>query len=163
MRTLKLSFLLTVLLSMVGANVFAHDIAVENDDGVTIYYNFINNNTELSVTYRGSSHQNDADRYVGSVVIPSSVTYDGITHNVTSIGQYAFSYCGSLTSITIPNSITTIAKYAFEFCSGLTSVKIPDSVTSIGDYAFVWCSGLTSITIPYGVKSIGSYAFRFCI
>ena len=46
-----LTFLLTVLMSMVGAKTYAHDIEVQNGDGVTIYYNYINNATELEVTY----------------------------------------------------------------------------------------------------------------
>ena len=37
MKHLKLTFLLTVLLSAVGANIYAHDIEVANADGVTIY------------------------------------------------------------------------------------------------------------------------------
>ena len=56
--------------------------------------------------------------------------------SVTTIGEYAFSYCSSLTSITIPNSVTTIKEYAFSNCSSLTSVTIPNSVTTIGDNAF---------------------------
>ena len=82
--------------------------------------------------------------------------------SVTSIGDYAFSGCTRLTSITIPDSVTSIGKWAFEYCTGLTSITIPDSVTGIGDYAFRGCSGLTSITIPDSVMSIGSYAFYYC-
>ena len=55
MKKLNLTILLTVLLSMVGAKAFAHDIAVNNADGVTIYYVWTNNNTELAVCYRGTS------------------------------------------------------------------------------------------------------------
>ena len=65
--------------------------------------------------------------------------------SVTSI-DYAFSYCTSLTSITIPDSVTSIGEYAFLFCTGLTSVTIGNSVTSIGYAAFGNCSGLTSVT-----------------
>ena len=42
----------------------------------------------------------------------------------TSIGDYVFSHCTGLTSVTIPNSVTSIGKYAFQNCSGLTSVTI---------------------------------------
>ena len=66
--------------------------------------------------------------------------------SVTSIGDYAFSYCTSLTSITIPDSVTSIGEGAFLFCTGLTSITIPDSVTSIGYAAFGNCTGLTSVT-----------------
>ena len=87
------------------------------------------------------------------------MVFDG---DVTSIGDYAFYDCSSLTSITIPNSVTSIGDEAFDGCSSLTSIVIPDSVTSIGDWAFSGCSGLTSITIPNSVTSIGDYAFYNC-
>src|ERR1035437_2633885 len=89
--------------------------------------------------------------YNGSITIPSSVSYSGLTYNVTSIGSYAFSYCTGLTSITIPSSVTSIGDYAFHDCTGLTSITIPSSVTSIGSYAFSYCTGLTTITIPSSV------------
>ena len=82
--------------------------------------------------------------------------------SVTSIGDYAFAYCTSLASVTIPDSVTSIGSYAFYNCTSLTSVTIPESVTSIGRYAFSDCSGLTSITIGNGVTSIGSNAFSGC-
>ena len=81
---------------------------------------------------------------------------------VTSIGNYAFFDCKSLTSVTIPNSVTSIGDSAFQNCSGLTSITIPNSVTSIGGSAFRNCRILTSITIPNSVTSIGANAFRQC-
>ena len=92
----------------------------------------------------------------------SSLTSITIPNSVTSIGDDAFYECSSLTSITIPNSVTSIGYEAFSDCSGLTSVTIGNSVTSIGYEAFAWCSGLTSITIPNSVTSIGDWAFSSC-
>ena len=53
MKKPLLSFLFMILLPLV-AN--AHDIEVKNADGVTIYYNYINNGTELEVTYQGTNY-----------------------------------------------------------------------------------------------------------
>ena len=85
-----------------------------------------------------------------------------IPDSVTSIGEYAFSGCNSLTSVTIPDSVTSIGMGAFYGCNSLTSVTIPDSVTSIGHSAFSGCDSLTSITIPDSVTFIGGDAFSGC-
>ena len=82
-------------------------------------------------------------------------------NSVTSIGDYAFQFCTSLTSITIPNSVTSIGGYAFNSCSSLGTVTIGNSVLTIGSYAFAYAT-ITTITIPNSVTSIGSYAFKTC-
>ncbi len=85
-----------------------------------------------------------------------------IPDSVTTIGEEAFWFCESLTSIEIPDSVTTIVEYAFYHCSSLTSIVIPDSVTTIGREAFSDCDSLTSIVIPDGVTEIGLSAFSNC-
>ena len=81
---------------------------------------------------------------------------------VTSIGDYAFAYCVSLTSVTIPDGVTSIGDSAFSGCAALTSVTIPGSVTSIGGGAFSGCTSLTSVAIPSSVTEIGGSAFSGC-
>ena len=93
--------------------------------------------------------------------VGSQKTYD-IPSSVTSIGEDAFSYCRSLTSINIPSSVTSIEREVFSNCSSLTSVNIPSSVTRIERSAFRACSSLTSINIPSSVTSIAAGAFRAC-
>ena len=108
------------------------------------------------------------DKKTGTVTdCDSSVTKANIPHTikgvaVKSIGESAFRYCTSLTSVTIPDSVTSIGGWAFTDCASLTSVTIPDGVTSIGEYTFSWCTSLTSATIPDSVTSIGEFAFHNC-
>ena len=98
-----------------------------------------------------------------------------IPDSVTSIGDYAFSYCSSLASITVDESNeyylaidgnlfskdeTVLIQYAIGNTN--TSFTIPDSVASIGYSAFSGCSSLTSITIPDSVTWIGYAAFSGC-
>ena len=83
-------------------------------------------------------------------------------YGVTTIGDYAFWDCDSLTSITIPDSVTSIGVDAFNSCDGLTSITIPNSIWFIGKDAFARCENLPSITIPNSVTSIGESAFREC-
>ena len=116
MKQLNIKFLLALLISMLGVKASAHDIEVANDDGMTIYYTYFNNNTELAVSYRGSSYGSYSNEYSGDVVIPESVTYNGTTYPVTNINGSAFRDCSGLTSITIPNSVTSIGSDAFYHC-----------------------------------------------
>ena len=148
----KLSFLLLALLLPATAN--AHDFEVDG-----IYYNI--NGNEATVTYKGTSYNSRA--YSGEVTIPLSVTYNGTTYSVTSIGDDAFYKCSGLTSVKIPNSVTYICEGAFYCCSGLTSIVIPNSVTYIGCFAFSDCNGLTSVSIPNSVTTIDNSAFSGCI
>lgn len=148
--------LLILFMSMIGICSLAHDIEVQNADGVTIFYNYINDGTELEVTH-------STYLYEGFVVIPEEVTYMNRTRKVTRIGNEAFHGQIYLTSVTIPNSVTIIGSEAFSACNSLTSATIPSSVTSIGSYAFSGCSSLPSITIPNSVTSIGIGTFANCI
>ena len=94
----------------------------------------------------------------------SSLTSIEIPSSVTSIGYFAFGYCNSLTSIEIPSSVTCIGDNAFGGCHSLTSVTFGENsqLTSIGDGVFSVCISLTSIEIPSSVTSIGNYAFNGC-
>ena len=92
----------------------------------------------------------------------SGLTSLTLPSSVTSIGRGAFHGCWKLTSLTIPSGVTSIGYSAFRGCSGLTSLTIPSGVTWIDSEAFRGCSGLTSLTIHSGVTSIGNYAFQDC-
>ena len=90
----KIKHLFTALLLLCSVAVNAHNFEVNG-----IYYNITDEaNKTVEVTDNGE--------YTSDVVIPNSVTYNGNTYSVTSLGESAFSYCSGLTSITIPNSVT---------------------------------------------------------
>ncbi|MEE1226536.1 MAG: leucine-rich repeat domain-containing protein [Bacteroidales bacterium] len=97
-----------------------------------------------------------------NLTIPSSVTHNGTTYNVTSIEYRAFEDCDVLTSVVIPNSVTSIGDNAFISCDNLSSVTIGENVTSIGSSAFKACLSLTSISIPNSVTTIGNNIFEAC-
>ena len=135
---------------MANNKLFAYDIAVENSDGKTIYYNYINEGKELEVTYKYEIDFHDTSKhyfYKGNIVIPEEVTFMNRTRKVTSIDNYAFRQCAELSSVTIPNSVTSIGEYAFTACIGLTSITIPSNVKYIKEGAFNNCYGLTSVYI----------------
>ena len=109
MKNINFTFLLAILMSMVVSHTFAYDAEIDG-----IYYNFSSGNA--TVTNYSSYSFDNANAYRGDIVIPESVTYNGSTYSVISIGYYAFRGCNGLTSITIPNSVTTIGDYTFEGC-----------------------------------------------
>ena len=119
---------------------------------------------------------------LASVTLPKKVTtisdyaFDGCTSltNVTfnssstlaTVGTYAFQNCSHLATINLPNTLTSIGNYAFNGCSLLQSTTdsqlLPDALETIGDYAFQNASTLAYIHIPNTVTSIGKYAFKSC-
>ena len=150
-----LSFLVTLLAT---AALWAYDF--QSGD---LYYNILSEST-VEVTYQVYSYSGSSNNYAGltSVTIPASVTNDGKTYKVTSIGKYAFNECTKLTSVDISGSVTSIGERAFYDCKSLTSLTLHDGLTSIERSAFGYCSAMTSIDVPASVKSIGQGVFSNC-
>ncbi len=148
------SFILMALLPVVAS---AADAYVNG-----IFYNL--SGDEASVTYERYDEDSlcYVSHYTGDIVLPASITYQGKTYSVTSIGGRAFSDSRSLKSVTIPESVTSIGASAFCGCKNLVSIIIPSSVTGIASEVFRDCSNLTSVSIGDGVKSIGDHAFEGC-
>ena len=120
-----------------------------------IYYNLMGKTKTAEVT-------SNPNQYIGEIVIPNVVEYEGINYDVTNIGERAFISCSDLTLVTISNGVTSIGDAAFRGCSNLTSVNIPNSVVYIGNDAFSICSSIVSVNIPNSVTFIGKSAFYMC-
>ena len=103
-----------------------------------IYYNLNSETRTAEVTY-------GTKEYLGDIVIPTSVTSDGVTYSVTSIGEEAFERC-RVTSVDMSNNITSIGREAFWNCYQLTSITIPANVTSL-EGVFAGCYELTKVEI----------------
>lgn len=157
MKNMDKRIMMTLLLLLSYMSVIAIGV---NVDG--IYYDFDKKTKTASVTFRGKYSHSYLDEYSGEVVIPSSVTYEGIEYSVTQIGQSAFEGCVNLTSVTIPNNVKQISSYAFSGCSNISNVILPSGVAKISDGMFDGCKSLISVVLPEGVTQIGSKAFSEC-
>lgn len=79
-----------------------------------------------------------------------------------SLNQYAFGYCYSLKSVSIPNT-TSISDYngsMFYYCYSLAGLVIPTSVTALWRYTFSSCKNLRYVSIPPTVTQINNGAFN---
>ena len=104
---------------------------------------FVENFKELFSRQRVSIRGSD---YYYIYFVPKTVVITG----GASIGDYEFSNCTTLTSITLPTSVTSIGYRAFSGCTSLTSIALPASVTSIGDAVFYNCDSLVSVSLAEG-------------
>ena len=101
----RFTTLMTTLILSVFFSVSASAYVVMCDG---IYYDIVGNTANVT---------RSDNNYSGNIIIPESITINGINYNVTSIGEEAFIYCYNLTSVTIPNSVISIGHYAFSSCN----------------------------------------------
>lgn len=102
-----------------------------------------------------------ADSSVTDIVIPDTVTANGIECKVVSIDGTPFKGNTTITSISIGKNIDTIKAESFRGCSALKSANISGGI-ALGDNAFRDCRALETITLPDGLESIGSGVFQDC-
>ena len=121
-----------------------------NNDNGNGYFLF---DGPVTIIPKGSTASSKYFKSCSSITLPASLT---------SIENYAFKNCSTLTSISLPQGVTSIENGTFQNCSILTSISLPASLTVIRMHVFHSCSNLTSISLPQGVTLIGSYAFRDC-
>ena len=109
--------------------------------------------------------------YIGGQEVINLVVPEG----VTSIGQYAFYWLSSLTSVTLPSTLDTVGQEAFTECSGLVRVNYTGMVAdwcnigfanawncnplSFAHNLYIGGSKVTDLVIPEGVTAIKPYAF----
>ena len=105
----------------------------------------------------GGARITDYDGEDAELTVPAEL--DG--HAVREIGEGAFRFC-DMTSIMLPDGLTSIGDSAFNWCGSLTNITLPDGLTSIGDRAFYSCDSLTSVTLPDSLTSISEGAFEYC-
>jgi hypothetical protein len=127
------AMILTVLMSMVGAKAMAADVKIYDAKINGLYYRFSGTEAEVVTELDNGYNEPPSAR---NIVIPSSVTYNGNTYTVTSIGDWVFAYNESVRSISIPNTVVSIGECAFFYAEKLSSIHIPKSVKAIGKGAF---------------------------
>ena len=143
-------FLSLVMLSFMTMNASAQ----QEIDG--IYYNLNSETLTAEVV-------ENYDYYSGKIVIPETITFDGTTYSVTSIGEFSFYDCSSLSTVTLPSTITNIGMYAFQNCSSLKSINLPEGLTAIGEKAFGECIDLVNMQVPGTIGTMGEGVFSGCI
>lgn len=100
-------------------------------------------------------------KYLGDTTIPGTITYEGITYQVTSI-EYDALLRADVTSVIVSEGVTKIGNYAFKGCTNLKNVSLPNTLKSLGVEAFHSCSSLTSIILPNSLETIEMGLFANC-
>lgn len=161
---MKKDYLLFIL-ALLPIVAYAESVEIDG-----IYYNIVKKAKTAEVLK--TPFYDNWSSYSGDIVIPPTVTYEGVECCVTSIASRTFYKCSGLTSVTIPNSITSIGENAFYLCSSLTSVHITDleawckisfDSNPLGAAQHLYLNGveIKDLVIPHSVTSIGS-AFSGC-
>lgn len=146
----------------ISAHLYAHDFSAVCSSGQTLYYTILDTSINtVSVTHPGISYAGYT-MPTGTLNIPSSVSYNGITYCVVSVSSSAFLSCTELTSVNLPTSIQEIGDNAFSGCTGISNIILPNSIVSIGNNAFSGCTALTTVDFPSSLTTIGSNAFYNC-
>ncbi|MDE6667900.1 MAG: leucine-rich repeat protein [Clostridia bacterium] len=124
-------------------------------------------NSELSsITFDSGSNLTTISAYafyntkLSTVAVPSTVT---------SIGDFAFaghSETGSpLTTFSFsPSNQATLGSFVFSYCTSLTEMTLHANINVIGDRTFMGCTALKEVTLPSlvnteGVTALGEYTF----
>ncbi len=136
----------TLPTSVDGEKYYIADYAFRDYQGTGEYAQFV------KVTIPDNAVTSIGDRAFENM---QTLTEIYIGMGVAEIGEYAFSYCGALETLTLNEGLISIGTNAFEWCVKLIQVELPESVEIIAECAFNLCSNMESITIGANVTSIG--------
>ena len=159
----RILFFLLLLQPLSFSLVYSQDCHIDG-----IYYNIItqeDGSKAASVTNAIGGKDINFDsttKYVGDIVIPDSISFDGERLPVVRIEQRTFLYCG-VKSVVLPRGVKQIEAATFYCCVALTTVALPSELESIGPSAFSQCLNLSKVNLPPSVSYIGNQAFCECI
>lgn len=94
--------------------------------------------------------------------VGAPLTAVSLAAGVTHIGDYAFSGCAALRSLTLPQGVLSVGEGAFRGCGAIENVMLPDSLHTIGNYAFMSCKGMRELTVGSDLQTVGYAAFLDC-
>ncbi len=138
------------------------DFQVADASGVNLCYQKMQGQQWVRVThpqrewpyYAGSKPS-------GSIVIPSSVTWDGVEYQVVEVGDNAFYGCDSLVAVDL-GRVRRVGSQAFYGCTMLDSVVFPYELSNVGDGAFAYCRSLRQLSLTSALTHVGTSAFSLC-
>lgn len=159
--------LLVAALMAIGQNAFAYDFSAVAPSGQTLYYKIIDpTNHYVMLTHPSGPDEpwayqclwdDNSNIPMGPLVLPNTVTHNGITYTVRAVGERAFYKC-PIFSVTMPNTVDSVGPYAFGECPYLTEITFSNTLRYIGSGAF--CAlNLGDVILPSSVRVLGNGAF----
>ena len=138
-----------VIFTMHAFESWAYSGSVTLAGGQTIYYQC---DAGQSVYITSPGNPGDFAWYgftkpSGDIIIPDSITHDGIKYPVVGINAYSFSRCYDITSIILPDGISFIGEWAFFDCRALTTINLGNGNATIDNFAFQYCTELSSVVM----------------
>lgn len=141
------------------------DVVASGTCGENATWTLTGTENDLTLTISGSGDMVGYSSYTDDTPwanYKTSISTIEIQDGICSIGDYAFSGCSNLHSVTFSNSVDEIGSYGFANCSTVSSIELPDSLNTIRDHAFYSCSSLSSISLPDTLQFLGGSAFQEC-
>ena len=153
-RLLVAVFCLTGVVALQAANITVDGINYTTASG--------NKATVAKYTIDKTVTPYDTLFYTGNIVIPETITYEGVDYTVVATAANAFVDCRDLLSVTLPASCVTIGRNCFKGCTSLKYSPLPATVTSVGTGVFNGCTSLEEVVIYPGWSKPVSEEFANC-